>query len=422
VTEKWNPVPAPPFSWWTVDEVKFGLTGGVTVYYRLGDRRPIRDGDGEWVRDARGRSALEAFGALPLDSMYGRLGEGGEAWRAMPEEVRQATLAGDPERESRRWLAAFAELAAFVKTFGPLGFEWSRTFPLGNPAADRALRDLDVEHTVETLRGLGATNEAARAAAVKGWAAQPSREWQVRFGGPGHGMPDVREFRTFPDRPWEERIRRGDGGLPHDFLGPQPTGPLWHQQDDLRRILELVIALDADPPNPHEIKAAVGRLPGFGRYVVADRADRDPVGIYWRDAMRRPRDPGEGWWTPFAPKEHSTWADWPKFGRLALAEFLSAQLVWTAIGAGLDARGGIQTSWSVGSLMEVLYLQLLEHIQERPGFGIGWCPYCEGPILRTRRSGVTQNRAHRGCSAVLRKRRSRDRARTGLLSAGEVGA
>jgi hypothetical protein len=401
--------PARPHSWWTVDEKVLGLTGGPTLFYRLGPRQPIRDEQGRWRRDPQGRTALEAFGALPLGEMYRRLRDGDEAWRASDEATRAAIVEVDPDREPRRWLAAFAELGAFVEMFGPLGFDWARTHEVRNRDADRALDELDRRRMTDVL---GSRGRAAKPGSV----GRRSREWQVVFRGPGFTMPEVRQVRTFRDHSWIDRVRLGDERLPNDFLGLEPSGPLWLHQDHLRRVLDLVKVLSADRPGLRELKEAVGRLPGIGVYDVTESGVRDPIDLDWREAMRPPRVPREGWWAPF--KEYPGKVDWTAAGRLALAQYLSGQLAWTAIGAGLDAEGRVRTRWTVDSLLDVIYLQLLEHVEERLEFGVGWCPRCGGPILRTRQSERTQNRAHPGCAAVLRKRRQRERARQVSAASG----
>jgi hypothetical protein len=383
VTGIWNP--APPHSWWTVDEVALGLSSGLTLYYRLGPRQPIRGDNGRWVRDPLGRTALEAFGAMPLGEMYHRLQAHEEAWRATPEATRAAIVEADPDRLTRQLLEGLGELVEFVKTFGPLGLDWSRTHAVKNRDADRAL----------------------------GRAGRP-RLWQVVFPGPGFAMPRVVQV-TYSEGSWADRVRRGDMVLPHDYFGLKPTGPIWHQQDDLGRVLKLVMVLAETDPNPHDIRDAAGNLPGFGQYDVRDDGARDPVDLRWRDAMSYPREMGGRPWLPF--EEHPTAVKWPTAGRLMLAEFLSAQLAWTRIEAGLDGLGRVRTRWTPRSLMEVIYLQLLEHVEERLDFGVAWCPNCGGPVLRTRRSELTQNRAHRGCAALLRKRRQRERAR-GAIAPG----
>jgi len=391
--------PAPPHSWWTVDTVELG---SLTLYYRLGPRRPIRDERGRWVRDKAGRTALEAFGSLPLGEMYGRLRAAEEAWLGTDPATRDSIVAADPERESRRQLTDLTELVSFVHTFGPLGFEWSRTFPVRNSAADRALDELSRRRIADVIRATGGsvTDEAF---------APARRDWQVAFPSPGFSMPIVREAYVHPGKSWAERVRLGDDAIPRDYLGPQPTGPLWGHQDDLRRVLELVNVLSATDPNPHEIRNAAGNLPGDGEFDVSERGVRDPVDLLWREAMRRPRASGGRWWSPF--REHPSRVDWVTAGRLMLANYLSAQLAWTTIEAGIDELGRIRTRWTPHSLLEIIYLQLLEHVQERLQFGVGRCLHCGGPILRTRLSERTRNRAHAGCAALLRKRRQRERER-----------
>lgn len=352
------------------------------------------------MRDKAGRTALEAFGSLPLGEMYGRLRAGEEAWRATDEATRAAIVAADPGRETQRWLTALTELVTFVSTFGPLGFEWSRTFRVRNGAADRAIDELNHRRTADVMRAVGGSVDEQPFM-------RPARRWQFVFPSPGFLMSDVREVHAFPGKTWAERVRLGDDALPHDFLGPELSGPLSGHQDDLKRVLDLVNVLSASEPNPHGIREAAGRLPGVAEYDVTDHGDRDPVDVRWRDAMRPARDMAGRRWSPF--REHRARVDWTTTGSMMLAEYLSAQLRWTTIEAGLDSSGRIRTRWTPHSLLEIIYLQLLEHVQERLEFGVGQCLHCGGPILRTRLSERTRNKAHRGCAAVLRKRRQRER-------------
>ncbi len=330
-----------PFSWWTVERLAVGMTGGVTFYYRVGERQPLRDVAGRWRRDSYGRSALEAFGALPIACIYRDLAAGRAAWLALPESERDAILARDPARESRRWLAALKPLVTFVQTFGPMGFDWPRTMQLNNSAAERAEAKVAKLELERTLLALGKTaSEATLASRQVGL--RRRRDWQVKFLGPGSSLPEVTEIRRYPTLAWDKRVHLGDDSLPQDFLGPVPGGPLWHEQDDLLRILDLVRALSAKTFDPHRIRNAIARLPGVSMYSTEEPTTRDPVGLYWQDASRG--RPTSGAWNPM--KEHPSSVDWRQAGRLALATFLS-QLSWTSLGVGLDKFGVPQTRWNV---------------------------------------------------------------------------
>lgn len=355
---------AVPWQWWAVDEVVVGPQ--VTLYYRLGAPRPLRDGD--WLRDERGRVALEAFGALPLPGMYAR-------FRAYRDSLR-GREGVHPEAQL---LACLGELVGFVRTFGPLGFDWARSFEVRNPDADRALDDRE-----KRRERFG------------------TRRWRVAFPAVGiAGEPRVSQVRSHPELSWKTRVRWADDALPHDFLGPEAAGPLWWHQDDLRRALRLVDALAGG--HRDEVTDALRGLPGYGTFPVRDSADRPPVDIDWRDAMRTRSAPASGWWAPF--EAHPGQVDWLAAGRLGLATFLSAQLAWTQVAVGLDAQARFRSRWIVGSLVEVIYLQLMEHIERRPAFGVGRCGYCRGPILRVRQ----EQRWHRKCANAGRQRRHRGR-------------
>ena len=374
--------PAPPNSWWTVAETALEIEpGGPTLYYCLGPRAPMRDEHGRWRRDAAGRTALEAFGALPLTDMYRRLADVGESG---PPNRNPGVGAKQATAEPQAWLTIWPELRDFVISFGPLGFEWSRTFYASNPEADRAL------------------------------GRREGRGWRVVFPAPGYETAAVRR-RDLPRKgSWADRVLLGDTSLPQDFLGLDDAGPLWNHQDDLRRALELTKVLAEDDPNPHRIRAAAGRLPRVGGYDVADHGVRDPVDRRWREVIRSPRGSIKRDWSPF--EAHVTSVDWPATGRVMLADYLSEQLAWTRVEVGLELTGRMRSRWTARSLLEIVYLQLLEHVEQRLHFGVGECPNCGGPILRTRASERTRNRAHHGCANVLRKRRQRDRQRQAMSS------
>ena len=354
----------------------------------LGEPRPLRDGDGDWLRDEHGRVALEAFGALPLPVMY-------ERFHTYRDSLRGREGA---EYEQAAMLACLGELVGFVRAFGPLGFDWPRTFEVGNPDADRALDEGDMSRWARA----GATLDRARDILEKRRERSGSRRWRVRFPGVGEvGLPSVSPVRSHPELSWAERVRRHDDALLYDFLGPVPSGPLWFHQDDLRRALRLVDALAGG--DRQAIREALGRLPGHGMFPVRDSADRAPVDIDWRPAMLTLAAPASGWWMPF--EAHPGQVDWIAAGRLGLATFLSAQLAWTQVAVGLDAQARFRSRWIVGSLMEVVYLQLVDHVERRMGFGVGQCGYCGGPILRVRQ----EQRWHRKCANAGRQRRHRGR-------------
>jgi len=105
-------------------------------------------------------------------------------------------------------------------------------------------------------------------------------------------------------------------------------------------------------------------------------------------------------WQPF--KAHRGQVDWETLGWSVLAQHLSRVLTWGALRVGLRGHRP-QLGWRVGSLVEVMYLQLLEHVTQHPDFGIGQCDYCGAPILRVRR----QQRWHTGCAPAGRQRESR---------------
>jgi hypothetical protein len=370
--------PAQPNSWWTVEELRVGATGGLALYYRRGPRRPIRDEEGHWLRDAAGRTALEAFGALPLAVMYGRLREVEAAWQAIDLATRGSILERDPQYLQNRWQTGLAELISFVRTFGPLGFEWARTFEVANPEADKVLGPQT-----------------------------PARRWIASLPAPGFGRALVRRLHADPRGSWEDRVDAADMGIEHDFLGGESSGPLASHHEDLMHALRLVAVLAEREPTPHAVRDAAGWIPRRQGFAVEDAGARDPVGIRWSEAIRAPAGRGARPWSPF--EEHITAIDWTAAGRMVLADFLSAQLAEVKIEAGLDSYRRFRTRWKPQSLLGLIYLQLLEHVEQRLPFGVGVCLRCGGPILRTRMAEGTRNRAHRGCAAVIRKRRQRER-------------
>lgn len=110
-----------------VDEVV--LSAGGMLYYRLspGATRPTE------LVDDRGRTVLEAFGALPMKQMS----EDSDAYRVSMRGVEGAAL------DDAHVLNLIGPLVAFVRTFGPIGLDWSGQFGVRNPEVERLERDLE---------------------------------------------------------------------------------------------------------------------------------------------------------------------------------------------------------------------------------------------------------------------------------------
>lgn len=348
-----------PDGWVSAEETRLVIEpGGPVLYYRLGAQTPLRKGR-RWREDRQGRSALEAFATLPVADMYERL-----------------AAAGAPGSQGADGLPAWSELRSFIATFGPLGLEWPRAFAVGNPEGDRA-------HRGEI----------------------PRPRWLAVGAAPGYGAGRVRRVIGPLHGSWDERVDRADMTLPHDVLGLGPAGPLGQHHADLIAAIR-VARLLGESPAPHELRDAVGDLPRYGRYDTRER-DRRTVDLVWREAATTPHGLGFVDWTPFGV--HLSRIDWDTAARILLAEHLTAELAWLRPAVGLDRHHAFRRTERVHSVLEVIYLQLLEHAIDRLHFGIGECSRCGGPVLRTRRAESTMNRAHEGCAAVVRKRRQRER-------------
>ena len=347
-----------------VEEVVLGASG--TIYYRLspGTARPTE------LVDDRGRTVLEAFGALPMQQMS----EDIDAYRVSMVGVEGAEWDADQVRN------LVGPLVAFLRTFGPIGIGWGGQFGVRNPEVERLERDL------ERLR---VARMGIDPATTTGRKRLGSDFWTASFWGHAPGrdaVPAVRRRVSFPGRSWDERIRLEDDGIPHDFW-PQ----IVDEHQDLTRTLELVEAI----------------------------ARRDRFGCKRAVRLFVPDDGAEFWVGPPAPLRPSfrevAQGFRPSSGRLAVYQVPDHQIDWIALGrrmvADLIARQidfamplvdvapdeRLRVRFQARSVLEAVYLRLLDHVQYREGFGIGRCGSCDGPILRTRRPGKTGNQWHRGC-------------------------
>lgn len=362
-----------PETWHSASEI---VIRDSRLYYRLGEARPLRDADGRYHRDPRGRIALEAFLGLPIDQMFDRL-----------EAARVPTADLDVPSDPGRSREAFQELISFVETFGPLAFDWSRIHPVVNAEADR----LAEENWRLTLAAAGFRAEGRPPSAGRA-------VWRVMFPEPGQPFyPHVEKVTTYPDLPWEERVRLGDPRVHHDDIGTRSAGSLAWARKDLAAAVRLADALSGR--DRFVLRDAIRGFPRLPVFDVRALPPESSLGFDWRSANRG-MAASDGWFKPF--EVHERHVDWVALGRMVLAEHMSFKLATTAVGVGLRGEAPA-IGWRIGSLLDVIYLQLLEHVRQHPDFGIGSCAACGAPILRVRRS----QRWHSGCAPAGRQRESR---------------
>jgi hypothetical protein len=134
----------------------------------------------------------------------------------------------------------------------------------------------------------------------------------------------------------------------------------------------------------------------------------DPRGPDWGRVRRGRTAQGRGKWDPFDPAEET---DWALLGRLILARLIERQLRLASPRVMVGAGDMLRLEQRPVAALELIYRQLLRHVSERQGFGIGDCGYCGGAILRTRHwDGGTSNNWHSGpCANAGRARRHRER-------------
>lgn len=222
--------------------------------------------------------------------------------------------------------------------------------------------------------------------------------WRASLPRPGVSAPGlVERVRTYPELSWDERVRLGDEKVLHDDLGVVQGGAFVWAHVVLEAVLGLVDALARG--NPIEVRRALEKVPRYHAYWVGGEPDESSLALDWRPTVKG-MVPSDGWFRPFMA--HPGQVDWVGLGWRVLAEVLSYELSDTGIGVGLPG-GRLKLGWRVGSLLEVIYLQLYEHVQRHPDFGIGRCDGCGAPVLRVRR----EQRWHSGCALAGRQRESR---------------
>jgi hypothetical protein len=358
-------------AWWTVEDV--AISGGESLYYRLSpsDARPGK------VRDDRGRSALEAFASLPMEAMAERLGD------------YQLELRRDPRAEwdGRYALELVRELVAFIRTFGPIGIGWGGEFGVQNGEADRLRR----EREEAIYLGFGIDPASVP------WI-EPESFWTVSFWGhgPGRGaLPRVERRLWHPDQAWSERVRLDDDGLPHDSL-PQ----LVEEHRDFKSTLELVDAI----ARGHQFDCRRALLKFYHEDSDFWVGPRRPMRLDYGRAWKGLR-PGSGHLKLFQLREHQV--DWVVLGKCLVADLITRQIDFAMPLVDLSDDEAFEVRWRATSVLEVIYLELLEHVRHRSSFGVAPCEDCGGPILRTRHLGGTGNHWHSGCRKGGRVRRWR---------------
>ena len=342
--------------WWTVDEV--AIDPQLTVYYQLG-RRDVYPAD---RRDAKRRTPLEAFASLPFAEMTGAL-EG--------HRLGLAGQAGEGWQSHVAW-AVVSPFTDFLKTFGPAGIGWGMTFEVANPEVDRVRRQL-----------LPAIGSRKLARGVR-------ESWRVSFWGHGPGRsatPEVRRVVSYPAKTFQERAQLGDHLLPHDLWSR-----LVDEHRDLRTALDIVeaIARRRQIDCRDLVRPLVGDQAEFWT-GEPDRFDSDFRGAYrrtqWSDEER-----------VRLLSKRANEVDWIEVARQTVAGLIRRQIDF-AMPAVFARDYGFDLSWRATSLLEVIYLELLDHLRRRPESGVAWCVRCRGPILRTRWRGQTANKWHSGCQA-----------------------
>lgn len=371
VTPSWSRLEvARPGSWWRVKEVYIRLTGGASLVYGLsGFANPAE------TRDPRRRTALEAFSALPLEAERQRL----QAYLDTLKGVEGSRTDQNAMRD------CLPEMLSFVQVFGPIGIGWGMELPVLNPDADRLEREVDRLKHRELERQFGKPLR-------EGSARHGAQGWKVTFYGMAAGRwgtGTVRRWRTWPSGDFETRLELDDR-LFADLLWS-----IMDEQRDLLAAIQLANAIAGGTSTEiRDAARAVGGGSGDVTFNLGIPGETD-----WSRAIAG--DPPPDQWQPFAPGSRVTW---PIFGRMVLADLIGRQLNFVEPRVEIDGSDHFLMAWRARSLLEVIYLELFEHVRKRLEFGLGTCGVCGGVIVRTRKASSVRNRWHRGCAAAGRQR------------------
>ena len=342
-----------PGSWWSADQVWIRGREDPEIVYAvsMGEGNPIGR------RDVRGRRVLEAFTAVPMDEVVGRVMD---YWTTRRRRQRL-------DRAQQQLLTRARPLLDFVANFGPVGVGWGAEFPL----------------RLQTDGGIQRGE----------WTADFTSLGRLRFGiGVARPAGTARV-----DEPLWERLEH-DEALRGDRLEL-----LAAERRDLLNVVHLLRALDRQATDDGVRVCVMQALRVTGSVELPMLTNRSSS---WARAVRDP-DTIDGPLRPF--DRDASRVHWPVFGRLAAAELISRQLNWVHEVAVVGSAGEFVRELRPTSLMEFMYLQLLAHLERRSYYGFGDCNLCGGVLLMTRKK-ATVNRHHEGCGAVARQRRFRDRA------------
>jgi hypothetical protein len=112
------------------------------------------------------------------------------------------------------------------------------------------------------------------------------------------------------------------------------------------------------------------------------------------------------------PEPARPWrVDWMLAGRIILADMIGRHVQWAQLYLGTDGTGRLRPRWLTRSLQEVMYLQLMEHVQREPrkrGLALPYwplpqCGYCGGVVLGRNPRGPNTAFANRWHAGPCRK-------------------